>query len=73
MMEVQLTEKMVDGARGFLMGLELGHKNLEDMRRHLDNIGDTYECWPEWAKTETGHISKAGKAILIFNMMWAAQ
>lgn len=66
---MELTEEMVDAPRGFLLGLELGFKNLESMRHHLDRCGYDYECWPEWAKTETGHITKAGKAILIYTMM----
>jgi len=70
---MELTEEMVDAPRGFLMGLELGHKNLEAMRKHLDNCGYDYTCWPEWARTETGHITKAGKAILIYTMMQHAK
>ena len=69
---MELTEKMIDAPRGFLMGLELGCKNLPDMRAHLDRIGDDYSCWPDWAKNDTGHITKAGKAILVFTMMQAA-
>lgn len=69
---MELTEKMIDAPRGFLLGLELNCKNLQDMRAHLDFCGYDYSCWPEWAKKETGHITKAGKAILIYTMMQAA-
>lgn len=68
-----LPECVVDAPRGFFMGLELGCKNLEQMRDHLDRCGYDYACWPDWAKTQTGHISKAGKAILIYAMMRAAE
>ena len=66
---MELTEKMIDAPRGFLMGLELGCTTLESMREHLDRCGYNYSCWPDWAKTDTGHITKAGKAILIYTMM----
>lgn len=67
-----LTEKMIDAPRCFLLGLELGANTLQQMRAHLNLIGDDYSCWPEWAKTENGHITKAGKAILIWMMMESA-
>ncbi len=70
--DLYITEAMIDAPRGFLMGLELGCKNLESMRAHLDRCGYEYGCWPEWAKNDTGHITKAGKAVLIYTMMDAA-
>ena len=63
---------MVDAPRGFLLGIELGHTTLEAMRKHMGNCGYDYSSWPEWAKNETGHITKAGKAIIIYSMMHAA-
>jgi len=71
-MLVTITEEMVDAPRYFLLGLELGIKNLETMRTHLDRCGCDYSYWPAWAKEEKGHITKAGKAILIYTMMQAA-
>ena len=67
--QAELTEAAIDAPRGFFMGLELGCKDLESMRAHLDRCGYDYSCWPAWAKEETGHITKAGKAILVFTMM----
>ena len=67
-----MTEAMIDAPRGFLLGLEIGQKSLEKMRIHLDNIGCKYDCWPDWAKNDKGHITKAGKAILIYTMIEAA-
>ncbi len=64
-----LTEIAIDAPRGFFMGLELGFKNLEDMRDHMDICGYDYSMWPDWAKVETGHITKAGKAIIVWSMM----
>jgi len=69
---INLTEKMIDAPRIFLLGLELEAKNLKDMRRHMKNCGASIECWPDWAKIEDGHITKAGKAIIIFTMMMSA-
>ena len=66
-----LTEAQIDAPRDFLLGLELGFKNYADIRKHLDRIGCDYSCWPEWAKTRQGHITKAAKAILIYTMMEA--
>lgn len=66
---VDLTEKMIDAPRGFLLGLELGCKDFSTMRKHLDRCGCGYSCWPDWAKTEMGHITKASKAILIYTMI----
>ncbi len=59
----------IDAPRGFFMGLELGFKNLEDMRDHMDICGYDYSMWPYWAKVETGHITNAGKAIIVWSMM----
>jgi len=72
-MQIELTEKKIDAPRGFLLGLEMGCNNLEDMRKFLDSCGYDYSCWPEWAKVQTGHITKAGKAILIYTMMSSCQ
>lgn len=64
-----LTEEMIDAPRYFLLGLELGIHTLDKMRTHLDRSGTDYSCWPEWAKTGCSHITKAGKAELIYIMM----
>jgi hypothetical protein len=69
---VEPTEEEVDAPRCFLLGLELGHKSLESMRKHMRGCGEDISMWPDWAKTETGHITKAGKAIIIRSMMIAA-
>lgn len=68
-MSSELTEQMIDAPRGFLIGLELGCITLEAMRDHLNRYGDDYSCWPDWAKTDTGHITQAAKAILIYTMV----
>ena len=68
-----ITDAMIDAPRRFLLGLELGLKTYATMRKHLDNCGDDYSCWPDWAKTNEGHITKAAKAILIYTMMEAAK
>jgi len=66
---MELTEDMIDAPRCFLSGMELGIENLQEMRNHLDCCGVDYSCWPEWAKTESGHITKSAKAIIIYTMM----
>lgn len=66
------TPEMIDAPRGFLMGLESGQTTLEGMRDHLRRIGDTIESWPAWAREESGHITKAGQAIIIYAMMRGA-
>lgn len=64
-----ITEEMKYSARGFLMGLELGFSRYEQMRKYLVNIGDSFDCWPDWAKEANGHITKDAKAELIYIMM----
>ncbi len=64
-----LTEEMIDAPRRFLSGLEMGIQDFVRMREHMAACGSSIDCWPEWAKTRTGHITKAGKAILIYTMM----
>jgi hypothetical protein len=66
------TLAMIDAPRGFLMGLESGQTTLESMRDHLRRIGDSIESWPAWAREESGHITKAGQAIIIYAMMKGA-
>ena len=66
----KLTEKMIDAPRMVIMFLSFnnGH-TLQGLRKHLTCAGVDYSSWPEWAKTETGHLDKATAAELIYTMM----
>lgn len=68
---MELTEEMIDGPRYFFTGLDMGIQTLEHMREHMDMLGADISCWPKWAKEENGHITKAGKAIIVWYMMMA--
>lgn len=69
---MELTKKMIEAPRMFLLGTDLGYNTLETMRVHLDDWGGDYSCWPDWAQTGTGYLTKAKRAILIYTMMQAA-
>lgn len=60
------TEFMCDGARGFLLGLEIGIKTYEDMKINLVRIG--YKI-PEWMKDKGGNLTKWDKADCIWRLM----
>lgn len=70
---VELTEAMIDAPRAFLRGLELNIIDLEAMREHMARSGASVESWPDFAKTDTGYITKAAKAMIVFSMMMAAR
>lgn len=66
------TDELVDAPRGFILGLDMGYRTYDEMRDFMDEAGYDYSSWPEWAKTEKGHINKASIAIIIYTMMLAA-
>lgn len=70
----ELTEEMVDAARPLFQGLECGIKTVEGMRdklcNHIPRIDPA--TLPEWFRKETGHLTKAGRAIVAWHLMVAA-
>lgn len=66
-----LTDEMIDAPRNFLMLYSGAHRQLttSEMRKHLERCGDDTSCWPEWARMHDTPITKAGAAILIWEMM----
>lgn len=67
------TEQMIDAARPFFLGWDLGIRNFEDMREHWRHSGHSIDAWPEYTKTATGHTTKAWKADLVWTVMEAAR
>ena len=64
------TEEMIDAPRMLIMWLSFdGNQTIESLRVHLDHAGVDYSCWPDWAKEDTGHLTKSGIAELIYTMM----
>ena len=64
------TEWMIDAPRMLIMWLSFdGNQTIESLRVHLDHAGVDYSCWPDWAKEDTGHLTKSGIAELIYTMM----
>jgi hypothetical protein len=66
------TEKMLDAPRQFLAYCETPGRTLQGAREHMDNCGASIDSWPEWAKTEQGHITKSGMAAIVWQMMLSA-
>lgn len=70
---VDPTEAMIDAPRSLLLAGEAGIQSVGETRRHIERCGDSTACWPGWAKTEDKvHLTKAGRAILVWAMMSAA-
>ena len=69
---IEPSENMIDAPRGSLNGLELGINNCSQMMRHIDAYGMTTTGLPEWFVKDGGHITKSGKAIIIYKAMLAA-
>lgn len=67
------TEEMVNAPRQFLVYCETPGRNLKDARLHMQRAGASIASWPDWAKSEYGHITKAGMAVIIWHMMEAAR
>lgn len=63
------TEEMLDNARLFLNGLELGIKDFKRMSYHLA-MGKAFA--PDWLLRSEGHINKMAKARYIYDAMYAA-
>ena len=62
-----MTEQMVDATRGLhLYYVEsTGGVSCENMRTHLNRYAPwSAKYWPEWFKTDNGHLTKAGRSIV---------
>lgn len=67
---IELTEAMIDAPRPLLM---LDTSSVAAARKHVALSGGNVECWPSWASAENeSHLTKSGKAELIWCMMIAA-
>lgn len=64
-----LTDEMIDAPRQALQLCNQVSITYEQLRDHLEMSGSSIEGWPDYLKTERGHITKAGWAIIIFSMM----
>ena len=69
----ELTEEMIDAPRYFILYTETPGRTLEGAREHMRLSGVSIDCWPNWAKENTGHLTKSVIAELIWHMMNAAQ
>ena len=66
------TEAMVDAPRHFILYCYTPGRSLEGARDHMKSCGVSIDTWPKWAKEDTGHITKAAVAIIIWHMMVGA-
>lgn len=71
---IPLTEEMIDAARPLFLGLECGVKTVEGMRDQLRGALPRIDpaTLPDWFRKETGHLTKAGRAIVAWHLMIAA-
>lgn len=63
------TEEMVDAPRQIILYSETVGRSLEGLRNHLEQAGVDYSHFPEWAKKDKGHLTKAAIAILVYVTM----
>lgn len=66
------TEEEIEAPRYFFQALELGLKNIQDIRKHLEQCGVDTSTMPDFFRNETGHLTKAGKALVVRALMLAA-
>lgn len=67
------TEEMIDAPRQIILYSETPGRTLEGLREHLDRSGVDYRAFfPGWAVRDSGHLTKAGIAILVWHAMLAA-
>lgn len=66
------TEAMIDAPRYFILYYETPGRSLEGARKHMELSGVDIDSWPEWAKTEQGHLTKSGIASIMYAMFLAA-
>lgn len=66
----ELTEQMIDSARGFFLALECGVTSIERMREHVERWnGPDISFLPEWFTKGEGHLTKAGRAVIVWHLM----
>ena len=67
-------EEMVDAPRQILLYADTTGRTFEGCREFLRCAGVDYKAWaPDWFLTQTGHLTKAGLAILVYHAMLAAR
>lgn len=66
---VTLTDEMIDAARPLFLAMECGAKTIESVRSYFINSGHAIDRMPDWFKTGSGHLTKAGKAIVAWHAM----
>lgn len=65
-----LTEEMLDSVRGVLQILRNTHgATYAAVRTHCSMRGDDLSRWPAWIADETGYVTEAGAARMIFEIM----
>lgn len=60
------TEEMCDGARQFLLGMEIGIKDYAGIKDHFNRGGFVI---PKWLSERKGHLTKWDKADCIWRLM----
>lgn len=66
----ELTEQMIDAARGFFLALECGVTSIERMREHVIRWnGPDVSYLPDWFTKGEGHLTKAGRAVIAWYLM----
>lgn len=65
-----VTDEMADEARQFILyATDMPGRNYDGAREHMRLCGKSTEAWPDYAKTEKGHLTKGGIADIIWHMM----
>lgn len=67
------TDEMLDAARPLFLALECDKTTVERVRQHFLDSGHSIGNLPDWFKSGRGHLTKAGRAILVWYLMKSAE
>ncbi|MDR8087834.1 hypothetical protein KPB05_10210 [Burkholderia gladioli] len=68
-----LTDAMIDAARPLFLALECGATSIDAVRHQMKQSGVNVDLLPKWFSSDSGHLTKAGRAIIAWHLMKGAQ
>ncbi|WP_369064750.1 PDDEXK family nuclease [Burkholderia gladioli] len=69
----ELTDAMIDAARPLFLALECGATSIDAVRHQMRQGGVNVDLLPKWFSRDSGHLTKAGRAIIAWHLMKGAQ
>ncbi|WP_369065273.1 rod-binding protein [Burkholderia gladioli] len=69
----EITDAMIDAARPLFLALECGATSIDAVRHQMRQSGVNVDLLPKWFSRDSGHLTKAGRAIIAWHLMKGAQ